>query len=83
MRQSPRPIALAVDDQFYLSRLAFGEPLEAPAEQVTRLFFEGLIERCGKRWTLSQAGRDLMLGDPHVPLRDLQPPSGCAFPSHG
>lgn len=83
MRQSPRPIALAVDDQFYLSRLAFGEPLEAPREQVTRLFFEGLIERCGKRWTLTQAGRELMLGDPHIPLRDMHPPPGRALPSNG
>lgn len=63
MADRPEPIALAVDDQFYLSRLALGVPGEAPPDQITRLFFEGLIERCGKRWTLMAAGRAL-LGDP-------------------
>lgn len=69
-----RPIALAADDQFFLSRLLLGAPCDATPEQATRLFNEGLIERCGKRWILSAAGRELLIGDAREDSRQIMPP---------
>ena len=58
-----RPMALAVEDQFVLSQLLLGAPCDAAPEQLTRLFIEGWIERRGKRWALTQAGRELLVGE--------------------
>jgi hypothetical protein len=62
MDETFQPIALGADDQFFLSQLLLGDDAEATPEQATRLFLDGLIERCGKRWILSAAGLELLLG---------------------
>jgi hypothetical protein len=57
------PIALAVEDQYFLSQLLLRVPSpEIDPEQVARLSADGLIERSGKRWKLTELGRTL-LGD--------------------
>jgi hypothetical protein len=60
MNRNEYPIALAIEDQYFLSRLLLGAPCEIDPEQVSRLFADGLIERAGKRWKLSAAGRELL-----------------------
>lgn len=61
-------IALAVEDQYFLSRLLLGVPSpEVDPVQVARLAAEGLIERSGKRWKLTDLGRTY-LGDKSRPM---------------
>ena len=61
-------IALAVEDQYFLSRLLLGVPSpEVDPVQVARLAAEGLIERSGKRWKLTDLGRTY-LGDNSRPM---------------
>jgi hypothetical protein len=62
MDETFQPIALSADDQFFLSQLLLGDDADATPEQATRLYLDGLIERCGKRWILSAAGLELLLG---------------------
>ena len=70
-------IAMAVEDQYFLSRLLLGVPSpEIDPEQVARLAAEGLIERSGKRWKLTELGRRY-LGDQSRPVdRDWERANG-------
>jgi coproporphyrinogen III oxidase-like Fe-S oxidoreductase len=63
MDRNDFPIALAVEDQYFLSQLllSVASP-EINPEQVARLSADGLIERSGKRWKLTELGRTF-LGD--------------------
>jgi coproporphyrinogen III oxidase-like Fe-S oxidoreductase len=55
------PIALAIEDQYFLSQLLLRVPSpDIDPEQVARLSADGLIERSGKRWKLTEPGRTLL-----------------------